>query len=202
MNRKIIAIFTALLLAASLCACNNGNKGDETTTEDNKIEIPSGEDTTADDTTKGDDQTTESESGAVVDNFEECNDTVSVLVGNGAANLRKSPSMNDSAIALSVVNGTELERVAVSSDGWSKVNYNNETYYIKTSCTISAPSHGVPAFRYALHLLTRVFTPLGYSSPRISASSLCPACSLPCEPRPPLAGFLVVLQVFSGAPQP
>lgn len=95
---------------------------------------------TTEDTTKEEDdneQTTESQSQAVVDNFEECNDTVCVLVGSTAANLRTSPSMNDSAIATSVENGTELERVAVSNDGWSKVVYNDETYYIKTFCVIT-----------------------------------------------------------------
>ncbi len=94
---------------------------------------------TTEDTTKEEDdneQTTESQSQAVVDNFEECNDTVCVLVGSTAANLRTSPSMNDSAIATSVENGTELERVAVSNDGWSKVVYNDETYYLKTACVV------------------------------------------------------------------
>lgn len=137
MSRKLIAIFTALLLAASLCACGD-NGGNEETTEDNRIEIPSGEDTTAEDTTKEDvEQTTESQTQTPADSFEECSDTVYVLVGNNAANLRTSPSMNDSAIATSVENGTELERVAVSNDGWSKVVYNDETYYIKTSCVIT-----------------------------------------------------------------
>ncbi len=141
MSRKLIAIFTALLLAASLCACGDkGGKGEETT-EDNRIEIPTGEDTTAEDTTKGDvEQTTESQTQTPADSFEKCNDTVYVLVGNNAANLRTSPSMNDSAIATSVENGTELERVAVSNDGWSKVVYNDETYYIKTSCVITTSS--------------------------------------------------------------
>ena len=137
MSRKLIAIFTALLLAASLCACNNGNNGDESTTEDNRIEIPSGEDSTTEDTTKGDtEQTTESQTQTPADSFEECNDTVYVLTKDNAANLRISPSMNASAIATSVVNGTELKRVAVSNDGWSKVVYNDETYYIKTSCVV------------------------------------------------------------------
>ena len=39
MTRKIIAILTALLLVASFCACNNGNKDEESTKDDNKIEI-------------------------------------------------------------------------------------------------------------------------------------------------------------------
>lgn len=135
MNRKLIAIFTALLLAASLCACNNGNQGEETT-ENNKIEIPSGEGTTAEGTTqKEDEQTTEPQVSA--DTFEEVNDTVYILVPTGAANLRTSPSMSASAVALSLVNGTELHRIGINNDGWSKVTYNEKEYYIKTSCIVS-----------------------------------------------------------------
>lgn len=135
MNRKLIAIFTALLLAASLCACNNGGTGEETT-DDNRIEIPTGDEDTSVD--EGDDTTEGTTEGQVsTDEFEEVNDTVYILVLNQAANLRKSPSMSDSAIALSVSNGTELQRVGVNGDGWSKVTYNDETYYVKTSCVIS-----------------------------------------------------------------
>lgn len=138
MSRKLIAIFTALLLAASLCACGDkGGKGEETT-EDNRIEIPTGEDTTAEDTTKDDEgQTTESQTQTPTDNFEECNDTVYILVPTKAANLRTAPSLNASTVALSLENGTELQRIGVNNDGWSKVIYNDQEYFIKTSCIVS-----------------------------------------------------------------
>ena len=70
MNRKLIAIFTALILAASLCACNTGGAGEETT-DGNRIEIPTGdEDTSANnggDTTED----TTAEVTVSVDDFED-----------------------------------------------------------------------------------------------------------------------------------
>ena len=136
MNRKLIAIFTALLLAASLCACNTGGAGEETT-DDNRIEIPTGDEGTS--ANNGGDTTedTTAEVTVSVEDFEEIDDTVYILVLNKAVNLRKSPSMSDSAIALSVSNGTELKRTGVNGDGWSRVTYKDETYYVKTSCVIS-----------------------------------------------------------------
>lgn len=135
MNRKLIAIFTALLLAASLCACNNGGNGEETT-DGNRIEIPTGGDeTTAGEGNNTTDETTNDQ--VSTGEFEDMNDTVYILVPTGAANLRTAPSMSSSSVALSLVNGTELKRTGVNNDGWSKVTYNDKEYYIKTSCIVS-----------------------------------------------------------------
>jgi hypothetical protein len=139
MARKILAITIALLMAASLIACTNGNE-EESTTGNNTIVIPE-ESTTGTGTETG---TETGNGGSTVDeapsdyNFIAKNDTVYVIHENGAVNLRDE----DMTVYTSVKNGTELQRIAISSDEantWSKVIYTNQDgenieLYIYSSC--------------------------------------------------------------------
>ncbi|MBQ3013064.1 MAG: SH3 domain-containing protein [Clostridia bacterium] len=150
MSRKLIAIFTALLLAASLCACNNGNNGGEDTTEDNRIEIPSGEDSTTEDTTaEGEgNEGTNNGSNSEIGNpgkyeYAECDETVYVNNPGSAVTLRTAEYESKGSIS----HGTELKRIGLSTDEanyWSKVVYEGETYYVasKYLTDISDPDEG------------------------------------------------------------
>ncbi len=132
MSRKLLTIFAALLIAASLCACN-GN-GEEETTDGGRIEIPS-EDTNDNDETN---ETEESNTGNVIDppvsednpgdlTYTEKNDKIYVLAPSGALNLRTA----DYDIKTSVITGTELSRIGISTDGvWSKIVFEGETLYV------------------------------------------------------------------------
>ncbi len=137
MSRKLLAIFAALLIAASLCACN-GN-GEEETTDGGRIEIPSGE-------TNGNDETHETEesnTGSEIDppasednpgdlTYTEKNDKIYVLAPSGALNLRTA----DYEIKTSVATGTELSRIGISTDGvWSKIVFEGETLYVNNKYT-------------------------------------------------------------------
>lgn len=131
MNRKLLAIISALLITASLCACSDGKEEDTTGT---KIEVTSGEETSS--------ETETNEQGSqvnppVVDenpeelNYSEKNDTVYILHPNGAVKLHGHDDVADTSLA----NGTELKRTGINeAEGWSRVTYNNTTYYIVTSC--------------------------------------------------------------------
>ncbi len=153
MSRKLIAIFTALLLAASLCACNNGNNGDESTTEDNRIEIPSGEDSTTEDTTaegEGNEGTNNGSSSEIGNpgkyEYAECDETVYVNNPGSAVTLRTAEYESKGSIS----HGTELKRIGLSTDEanyWSKVVYEGETYYVasKYLTDISDPDEGFVA---------------------------------------------------------
>ncbi|MBE6685077.1 MAG: SH3 domain-containing protein [Ruminococcaceae bacterium] len=159
MSRKLIAIFTALLLAASLCACGDkGGKGEETT-DNNKIEIPSGEDTTAEDTTaedttaegtKDNDDTNNSTDTEIGNpgkyEYVDCDEAVYVNNPGSAVTLRSA----EYEAKGSVSHGTELKRIGLSTDEanyWSKIVYEGETYYVasKYLTDISNPDEGFVA---------------------------------------------------------
>ncbi len=132
MSRKLIAIFAALVIAASLCACNDVP---EETTKDNTIEIPHESDTGSDETETGDIVVP-----PVIDDsnnpgdleYTEKNDKIYVLAPSGALNLRTG----DYVIKTSVKTGTELQRIALSTDGvWSKILYEGEELYVNNKYT-------------------------------------------------------------------
>ena len=130
MNRKLLAIISALLITASLCACSNGKE--EGT--DGKIDI-SGQETNTDER-----ETNEqgSQIKPPVDDkapgeleYTAKDGKVYILHENGAVNLRNA----DGSVFKSFDNGTEFERIAVSKDGeWTKVKYEDKEYYVVTSC--------------------------------------------------------------------
>ncbi len=130
--RKFLAILSAILITASLCACNN--VGEEETTG-GKINIGEG---------TGTEEVTD-ENGSVVKGDEnnqydvdpedatytDANDTVYIIHPNGAVKLHGEGDTKDTSLK----NGSELKRIAISKkDGWSKVIYNEKTYYVVTSC--------------------------------------------------------------------
>ncbi len=139
MNRKLIAILTALLLTASLCAC-----GDDTTTEttggESQIVVPGSESETLSDETGSESESeskSEEESTAPIElNFITQKDTVYVIARNGSVNLRTDTSLSDASIKVAVSNGTMLQRIAVSENGeWSKVifdDYAETELYVKS----------------------------------------------------------------------
>ena len=145
MTRKIIAIFVALLLTASLCACTRDDNPEESTGDriDIGIETTDTNGTSDTDDTEDTNDTTESESetangGDTQDELVftpyDAPQTVFVMHKNGAVNIRKTPDYDASA-ATSLSNGTELKRVAISVGGeWSRVEYEGEEYYIASQC--------------------------------------------------------------------
>ena len=154
MTKKILAIILAALMVVTMVACTNGNK-DEDTTTDGKINI----------TTEGstDDSTESDETGAPVDttedktpgeyDYNESTGTVYILHANGAVNLRKA----DGTVFKSFPNGTELQKIAVSSDGsMTKVVYEGKEYYIYSSCvtTLADPDEGFVEENLTLVLAT------------------------------------------------
>ena len=132
MNRKLLAIISALLISASLCACAENREED--TTDTNKIDISNNE------TGTGEKETDEQGSQInppVVDKapgeleYTAKDGKVYILHENGAVNLRNA----DGSVFKSFDNGTEFERIAVSKDGeWTKVKYEDKEYYVVTSC--------------------------------------------------------------------
>lgn len=138
MTKKIIVIFTALLLTASFCACSGGKGNGETSaTSSDTVNIESSttsESATDEETgTSSNSGNTETETAGDPQDysFEAKDDTVYAIVN---LTLRTA----DYQPVKSVVAGTELKRVEISTssdefDGyWSKVTYNNETYYVAT----------------------------------------------------------------------
>ena len=131
MNRRLLAIISALLISASLCACSDG-KEEETT--GNKIEVPSREETSS--------NTETNEQGSQINppvadkapgelEYTAKDGKVYILHENGAVNLRNA----DGTVFKSFDNGTEFERIAVSKDGeWTKVKYEDKEYYVVTNC--------------------------------------------------------------------
>lgn len=137
MTKKIIVIFTALLLTASFCACSGGKGNGETSaTSSDTVNIESSttsESATDEETGTGSTNTPSSE----VDypeaySYDEVNETVYVI---SPVNLHDLENYDEK---FSVVAGTELKRVGISKDAvyngyWSKVVYNDVTYYVASS---------------------------------------------------------------------
>lgn len=134
MSRKLFAILMALIIAASLVACN-GNDTDE----------PTGgkKETSAETTTEAntDEQATNEEGETVGTaapseigdpgeySYTECDQTVYVNNPDSAVTLR-SAEYKDMG---SVGHGTELRRIGISTDGanyWSKIIYEEKEYYV------------------------------------------------------------------------
>ncbi len=136
MTRKLIAIFSALLIAASLCACNFGDT--EETTDGNNIDISENE--TDPDANETDESGNEIPDVDVDDKnpgdltYNEKNDKIYVLAPSGALNLRTA----EYEIKTSVKSGAELSRIGLSTDGvWSKIVYEGETLYVNNKYTTS-----------------------------------------------------------------
>lgn len=155
MNRKLIAIISALLLSASLFACG-GETSTEETTSSNKINIETESEVNG--TVETEDQTNEVESNVESETetspasqigdpgeyeYDERDEKVYVNNPDSEVTLRSADYK-----ALGTVNhGTELVRLGLSKDAdnyWSKVTYGGETYYIasKFLTTIKNPDEG------------------------------------------------------------
>lgn len=133
MSRKLLAIVSALLIAASLCACNNG--GNEGSTENGTIDINN-------ETNQGNGEPETNEQGDEIGpgttteigdpgeySYTECNETVYVNNPDSAVTLRSATyeAMD------SIKHGTELTRIGLSTDSanyWSKVIYQEKEYYV------------------------------------------------------------------------
>lgn len=135
MSRKLFAILMALVIAASLVACN-GDENEGTTGEKVNTPTETGTEATTNDAETGE-EGSEIGTGAPVDSsvpgeldYVESHGTVYILHRNGAVNLRKA----DGTVFKSFNNGTELQKIAISENGeWTKVVYEEETYYIISS---------------------------------------------------------------------
>lgn len=146
MTKKLIAIFITILLIVSLCACND-TQTDEESTSGKTIIIQSEETTGTDETeetseTEQTEETTESETETddpnEIQNPDfytyttlETPETVYVLSATGAATLRAG----DYTIITSLANGASLERTGVSNGAngfWSQVVHEGQTCYIAT----------------------------------------------------------------------
>jgi uncharacterized protein YgiM (DUF1202 family) len=142
MTRKLIAILTALLLTASLCACNDTPDDEETTSgktiiiqteETSDTETESATESKTEDSTE-----TEEVAPNEIQNPDyytytqlETPETVYVLSATGAANLRAG----DYTMIGSVKTGTALERTGISEGNgyWSQVVYDGQTCYIASN---------------------------------------------------------------------
>lgn len=144
MTRKIIAIFAALLLTASLCACSGNTNNEETSGDriDINIETNDTNDTSNTDTNETED-TSDSESATETGDVNveltftpfDAPQTVYVLHKNGAVNIRTAPNYEADTVYKSLSNGTELKRVAISEgDEWSRIEYEGKEYYIGSQC--------------------------------------------------------------------
>ncbi len=134
MNRRLLAIFAAILLTASLCACREEQETNESGSKDNIIiDTTSGTDT-SDETESGNKEDTTNEIPVTDLKFVDEKGTVYTISPTGAVNLRSEPVVADSTKKDSVENGTELQKIAVSEDGsWTKVVYDGQEYYIKSA---------------------------------------------------------------------
>lgn len=134
MSRKLLAILMALIIAASLVACNTEEEDPTDDPTDAVTETGTEADTSENET---DEEGSEVGTGAAVDSeipgdydYVESLGTVYILHKNSAVNLRKA----DGTVFKSFNNGTELQKIAVSANGeWTKVVYEGEEYYIISS---------------------------------------------------------------------
>ena len=60
------------------------------------------------------------------------------VTAKDATNLRTSPSTTDSEVVYTLPNGEYVQRVGVNPNGWSKLIYNGQTVYAKTSYLTTA----------------------------------------------------------------
>ena len=144
MTKKIIVIFTALLLTASFCACSGGKGNGETTATSGTVNIET-ESGANNESQNGTGSTNQDATAANPGEYSytECNDTVYV---KSPVTLRTA----DYEAKGSVAADTELKRVGISKsddefDGyWSKVIYEEETYYVasKYVTTMKNPDEG------------------------------------------------------------
>ena len=137
MKIKSIAILMALILALSITACGNRNRGNESTT-DEKINIngdqPNDNTTNESNTNQNEETTTkrptvdrESDPGEFT--YIEMVDTVYVINKINSVTFR---SGNFTALS-EFKNGTVLQRIAISDDGrWSKVVVDGVEGYVAT----------------------------------------------------------------------
>jgi len=142
MFKKLLAILLVLLMSVSLFACNDT---EEDTTDGGNINITEGD--TDENGETGDEIDTGSTPTEIGDpgeySYSECNETVYVNNPDSAATLRTA----DYVAKGSVAHGTELRRIGLSTDAanyWSKVVYNEETYYVATKLltTMKNPDEG------------------------------------------------------------
>ncbi|MBQ4090709.1 MAG: hypothetical protein IJC64_00165 [Clostridia bacterium] len=134
MAKKFLAILIAVLMVAALVACTPGTPDEETTTDDNRIDVgetTSGTESESEETDETGEQVTNNDEKTPGElDYTESQGKVYILHVNGAVNLRKA----DGTVFKSFSNGTELQKVAVSTNGeWTKVVYENEPYYIISS---------------------------------------------------------------------
>ena len=131
MIKKILALVLVLLMSVALFACNNA--GEEEATSDSKINV--GEESAAEGET-GAEVVTGPAAGTTADDpgeytYSQCNETVYVNNPGSAVTLRTETYEAKGSIA----HGTSLQRIGVSTDTegyWSKVIYNEETFYVAT----------------------------------------------------------------------
>ncbi len=124
----------ALIVAASLVACNNEEEDPTEEPTNTATETGTEVDTSEKET---DEEGSEIGTGAPADSsvpgeldYVESIGTVYILHKNSAVNLRNA----DNTIFKSFNNGTELQKIAVSTNGdWTKVLYEGEEYYIISS---------------------------------------------------------------------
>lgn len=151
MTKKIIVIFTALLLTASFCACSGGKgKGTQTTAPNGTVNIESqtgNENGTGDETGTGSVNDPTKTAGDPKDyEYADKDDTVYAIVN---VTLRTADYEDKG----SVVAGTSFKRVGISTSDdefngyWSKVVHNEETYYVATKLitTLADPDAGFVA---------------------------------------------------------
>ena len=136
MTKKIIVIFTALLLTASFCACSGGKGNGETTATSGTVNIET-ESGSNNESLTG----TSSSSNSKIEidypdayDYDDVDETVYVI---SPVNLH---DLEDYDEKFSVVAGTSLKRVGISTssdknaDGyWSKVVYGEKTYYVASA---------------------------------------------------------------------
>ena len=138
MSRKLFAILMALIIAASLVACNNEEEdGERSTSGKTDVTTESGAESGTDGEVVTDEEGNEIGTGAAANsavpgelNYVESVETVYILHSNKAVNLRNA----DGTVFKSFNNGTELKKIAISENGeWTKVVYEEKEYYIISS---------------------------------------------------------------------
>ena len=136
MTRKLIAIFTALLLTASICACSDkgNNNTKETTGNDATVNITDTKESESENGSEGNESVDTPDAPTEIGDpgeydYTECDETVYINNPGSAVTLRTA----EYEAKGSLEHGTELKRIGLSTDAanyWSKVTYEGETYYV------------------------------------------------------------------------